>query len=202
METVDYNSQTALARQGDLVVQEMPDEVLVYDLKQHKAHCLNKTAAFVWQHCDGQTTVTEMANLLKLEVGAPIDEEVIWYALDNLSKADLLEAKLTPPVKDGMSRRRMIRRMGALIAIPAVVSLVAPTAASAASVVTLAFKIPTGQCETQANPVNCDDRCCTGNNPNDPGDRKQCAGAGTNWTCTGPSCVSTGPASQCTPSAG
>ena len=38
------------ARQDELVVEELPDETLVYDLKRHKARCLNRTAALVWQH--------------------------------------------------------------------------------------------------------------------------------------------------------
>ena len=29
------------ARQDELVVEELPDETLVYDLKRHKARCLN-----------------------------------------------------------------------------------------------------------------------------------------------------------------
>ncbi len=36
---------------SDLVMKEMPDEVLLYDLKQHKAHCLNQAAALVWRYC-------------------------------------------------------------------------------------------------------------------------------------------------------
>jgi hypothetical protein len=202
MENISSNHQAPLARQGDIAVRELPDEVLVYDLKSHKAHCLNKTAAFIWQHCDGQTTVVQMAKLLEQDAGSPVDEEVIWYALDKLDKAELLDGKLKLPVKDGISRRRMIRRLGAMVAVPTVLSLVAPTAFAGASVIVLTYKIPTGQCTTQANPVNCDDRCCTGNNPDDPGDRKQCIGSGPSWSCTGPACVSTGPASQCTPSAG
>ena len=43
------NSQYPVARKSGLVVQEMPDEVLVYDLNSNKAHCLNQTAASVWK---------------------------------------------------------------------------------------------------------------------------------------------------------
>src|SRR5262245_32635184 len=115
MNNTTNNSQEVLARHEDLVVQELPDEVLVYDLKQHKAHCLNKTASFIWQHCDGQTSVPEIAGLLKQESGSPVNEEVVWYAIDKLGKADLLTEKFTSPVQDGLSRRRMIRRLGAVL---------------------------------------------------------------------------------------
>ena len=36
------------ARQDELVVEELQDETLVYDLERHKARCLNRTAALVW----------------------------------------------------------------------------------------------------------------------------------------------------------
>ena len=48
------------ARQHGLVIQEMPDEVLVYDLDTNKAHCLNRSAALVWRSCDGNNTVADI----------------------------------------------------------------------------------------------------------------------------------------------
>lgn len=166
MGSTTHNEQTPLARQGDLAVQELPDEVLVYDLKKHKAHCLNVTAAFVWRHCDGLTTVSQMARLLKQEVGSPVDEEVVWYALDKLSKANLLEGQVDVPVKDGLTRRRMIRRLGAIVAVPTVVSLVAPMAVSAATLFVADRKIAQGTCNSPPGPLPeaaCQggDVCCT-----------------------------------------
>ena len=35
------------ARQDELIVEELQDETLVYDLQRHKARCLNRTAALV-----------------------------------------------------------------------------------------------------------------------------------------------------------
>jgi coenzyme PQQ synthesis protein D (PqqD) len=163
MENGSLNNQSALARHQELVVQELPDEVVVYDLKRHKAHCLNKTAALIWNHCDGQTTITEMARLLDEEAGSPVDEDVVWHALDKLAKADLLEGKLNLPITDGLSRRRMIRRMGAMIVVPTVISLIAPTAMAQSSITVLGKKIACGQCNQQDNPIGCvSDTCCTG----------------------------------------
>jgi hypothetical protein len=163
METGLLNNQAALARHEELVVQELPDEVVVYDLKRHKAHCLNKTAAFVWNHCDGETTITELAKLLEQEAGSPLDEQLVWYTLDKLRKADLLEGRLNSPLDDGLSRRRMIRRLGAMIVVPTVISLVAPTAMAQSSVAVFGHKIACGQCNNQDNPIGCiNDTCCTG----------------------------------------
>ena len=86
MGNTNHGHQVALSQQKDLVVQELPDELMLYDLKRHKAHCLNTTAAMVWNHCNGRTTVAEMAALLEKEVGSPVDEEVVLYALDKLEQ--------------------------------------------------------------------------------------------------------------------
>ena len=137
MKKTTENPQMALARRQGLVVQELPDEVLMYDLKRHKAHCLNRTAAFVWNHCDGQTTVDEIAKLMETEWHTPVSEDAVWLALEQLSKADLREERITlPATKAGMSRRSAVRRLGfgAMLAVPTVLSLVAPAAAQSSSV--------------------------------------------------------------------
>ena len=41
-------SQNPIARHAGLVIQEMPDEVLVYDMDSNKAHCLNETGS-LWK---------------------------------------------------------------------------------------------------------------------------------------------------------
>lgn len=127
----------ALARNDELVVQDLPDEVLVYDLKSHKAHCLNTTAAFIWKHCDGQTTADEIAKMMQQEWQTPVTEDAVWFALNKLSKAELLQERIVlPEAKAGMSRRSAVRRLGfgALLAVPVVMSIVTPTPAAAASV--------------------------------------------------------------------
>ena len=94
------------ARKDQLIIQKAHDEVLVYDLKTDKAHCLNLTAASVWNSCDGKSTVADIVRRLGGELGAPIDEEIVWLALTQLEKFDLLDAKLTKPKTIiGMSRR-------------------------------------------------------------------------------------------------
>ena len=49
------------ARQEGLIVQELSEEVLVYDQQRHQAHCLNQTAAVVWRQCDGRRGAQEVA---------------------------------------------------------------------------------------------------------------------------------------------
>src|SRR3954447_2898920 len=53
-----------MARRQDLIVQEVEDEVLVYDEMTAQAHCLNLEAARVWHACDGQKTEDALASEL------------------------------------------------------------------------------------------------------------------------------------------
>src|SRR2546426_12744455 len=85
------------AREEGLITSELPDEVLVLDTGQNKAHCLNDFASHVWKRCDGQTTVKEMTLLLGRDLQKDITEEAVWLALDRLGKAELLMAPLPLP---------------------------------------------------------------------------------------------------------
>lgn len=123
------------ARRERLVVKELPNETLVYDLDTDKAHCLNSTAAVIWQKCDGKLDVSEIAETLRREGEAPVDESAVWLALEQLEKFKLLDYGPTKPAHlSGMSRRQVVRKLGlAGLAIPAIISIAAPTPAEAQS---------------------------------------------------------------------
>ena len=141
------------ARHNDLVIHQLEDEVLVYDLERYQAHCLNRTAALIWQHCDGKQTVRGLARLLVT------DEEVVWLGLCQLDKFHLLQEQMAPsPGPARISRRELGRRLGAVAALslPLIVSVVAPTAAQAASA-----GLPDGApCEIDPE---CASTCCVAN---------------------------------------
>ncbi len=126
------NSQKPTARKDGLVIQEMPDEILVFDLETNKAHCLNETAAFVWKACDGKNSVADITKLFGNQSGTPVQEDLVWLAIDQLNENNLLEAELKADF-NGQSRREVIKKIGlaAVIALPIISSLVAPTAALA-----------------------------------------------------------------------
>jgi hypothetical protein len=123
------------ARDEGLVIEDLPDEVLVYDLKRDKAHCLNPMAALVWRHCDGETSVAEMVRLLQAELKTPVDEELVWFALDQLEKSFLLQERQTRRLRGRLSRRELVRRLGltAGVTLPLITSILAPTVVEAAS---------------------------------------------------------------------
>ena len=119
-----------------MLVHPLTSEVLVYDLKRNKAHCLNRTAALVWERCDGESSTNDIARLLGAELGTSVDEQVVRLAIDQLSKALLLRGEANEPAAESrVSRREVIRRLGwsAAVALPLVTSVLAPTNASAAS---------------------------------------------------------------------
>jgi hypothetical protein len=141
------------ARKEGLVVQEMPDELLVYDLDRNKAHCLNQTAALVWKRCDGKTSVKQMARLLEKDTECPVDEAVVLMAFDQLAKANLLQGQAGKyPGVSGISRREVIRRIGiaASVSLPIVTSIVAPKAAQAIN------------CRTSGQACTTGAQCCSG----------------------------------------
>lgn len=140
-----------VARRERLIVQELPGEVLVYDLERHKAHCLNGTAAAVWQRCDGRRSVAEIGQLL---AGGPKAEELVQATVEELGRRNLLAGRMPKrlEVKSGVSRREWMKRaaMAAGVAAPVITTMVAPTAVQAGTC------LPSGSgCTTGA-------QCCSG----------------------------------------
>ena len=155
------------ARQDDLVVEECLDEVLVYDLQRNRAHCLNRTAALVWQNCDGRTTVAELARVLASELEIPANEAMVWMALTSLSKARLLKAPVIPPgTPPTYSRRVVMQTLGSVakiaIVLPVVHSIVAPFAAQAQSCIANNGCGGQPDCTPCHPPGGCVKRCCAG----------------------------------------
>ena len=158
-----------VAWQAGLVVHEMMDEVLVYDRDRHKAHCLNQTAAMIWKRCDGKTTVADLISLLERETTSSISNEMVWLALDQLGKKNLLEERVAQPSGSGkLSRREVMRRVGitAAVALPLVTSIVAPTAAEAGTLCGTTGSLCTGSgqgncCEglVCCTNINCSNTC-------------------------------------------
>ena len=148
------------AREDDLIVEPLDDELLVYDTKSHRSNALNATAGFVWRHCDGKTSIPELARLLAVELGAPEDEALPLLALDRLAKAKLLEENRLPEGAEKVTRRAVARRLaltGAMTALlPLVLSIVAPTAAEAATCIAVT------DCNNQTFGLCSNEACCGG----------------------------------------
>jgi hypothetical protein len=121
------------ARTHRLVTRNLEDELLVYDLERHKAYCLNRMAMQVFRHCDGETTIPDMARRIGDALGMPVDEQVVRLSLARLEKAHLLDGSVEATILS--SRRDMFRTLGqaAVAVMPLVTALTVPTSAQAAS---------------------------------------------------------------------
>ena len=145
------------ARREGLLVRELNDEVLVYDLHRHKAHCLNTTAALVWRRCDGRTRVSEITLAIQSASAGSPDDDAVWFAIEQLKRAHLIEA--TTVLGSGspkLSRRELMKKAGiaAAVALPLVTTIVAPRVAEAATC------LPSG---AVCSPPGPNAACCSGN---------------------------------------
>jgi hypothetical protein len=122
------------AREAGLTVEEIGDELLVFDSERQLAHSLNHVAAQVWRACDGTRTPEQIASHCELT------DEVVVLALDEL-KAINLVAQLPEPRGEAQTRvshRHILRRAalagaGVGLALPIIRSVVAPSSAAAAA---------------------------------------------------------------------
>ena len=118
-----------LPRSEGIVTERVDDDLVVYDKESHVAHSLSRTAASVWDRCDGERTPEEIGRELALE------PELVTQALDELSRCGLLDEG--PSAVGDYSRREAAVRFakvgGAAFAAPLIYSVVIGSAAAAAS---------------------------------------------------------------------
>ena len=141
------NTNYPKCRTDEIVVQELNGEILIYDLRDNRAMCLNETSSAVWRACDGSNSVADIAKT----VG---NEDLVWLALTELKNERLVNFDDAAVTFTGISRREVIKKigLGTAVAIPLISSLVAPPAASAASCAVVSCN-GNGQCNGQ--PVGC-----------------------------------------------
>src|SRR5215211_5435309 len=120
------------ARDEGLLVEKLGDETVIYDAESTEAHCLSATAAVVFAHCDGRTTVDELVARASERLDEPVDSRVVLDALAQLEERNLLVGPAGP---GGLSRREVLGRgaklSAAAAAVPLITSIAVPTAASA-----------------------------------------------------------------------
>jgi hypothetical protein len=141
-----------LARRDDVVLRELPGELVVYDRQTHRAHCLNDTAARVFRAADGTRSVAQLAAELEPRLTPDEREMLVGLALRELFAAGLL---VTAADDDPGSRRELLRHaaVAAGFLLPAVASVLAPAPADAASCLDSCVGTPFGQLDGQ--PCKC-----------------------------------------------
>src|SRR5437764_13237901 len=97
-----------------LIVRELGDETIVYDLDNDQVHALSGAVAEVWKATDGGVSVTALSKK------AGVDEATAVAAIDQLGEKNLVHAT----VPAGMSRRQLMHRAGMVggvaLALPAI----------------------------------------------------------------------------------
>jgi len=129
------NMKKPKAKKDNIVVKQIGDETLVYDLKANKAFCLNYTSAMIWQLSDGTRRVEDIETEMSVRLKTLVGEDFVYFALNQLSNDGLLEGQIENHFA-GLSRREVIRKVGfaSAIALPLISSIIAPTALMAQSV--------------------------------------------------------------------
>jgi Coenzyme PQQ synthesis protein D (PqqD) len=140
------------ARGEGLIVERLPDEVVVYDEVRDRLHCLEPVAAEIWRACDGRRSLAEVARRTAARLHVELDAPLVSLTLQRLFRARLLEGPPVSPPPD-LVRRDCLKR-AALLGGLAVVSLVAPTPAAAAS------------CRALGQPCTHSSQCCPNNSGN------------------------------------
>jgi hypothetical protein len=148
------------AKRGDIVTQELAGELLIYNVATDRAFCLNETSAFVWKHADGQKTAGEIKGLMEREYKLAVNEDLIWLALDQLGREQLLESDAEAEREEkngGVTRREVVRRiaMSSLIALPVIASLATPVHAQGCP---FSGAVSERQCSSNSS---CAGRACT-----------------------------------------
>jgi hypothetical protein len=122
------------ARRERIITKLLDDELILYDQDQDQAHRLNRIAAAVWTHSDGQRSVASLARLLGEETGHVVDEDTVHLAVAQLSEAGVMSDPVALPSL--VSRRVALRRAAAIAGValvPTVITIVAPRPADAQS---------------------------------------------------------------------
>jgi hypothetical protein len=125
-------------------VEQIGDELCIYDWRRKHVHSLNPTAAQVWQLCDGRTSPAEIGAALHSTLGVANAEEVVWLTLAQLERAHLLSAAVVEPAGRRVLPRRQFLKLGIAAALlPVIHSIVAPAPVAAQSPTPTPIAIPT-----------------------------------------------------------
>lgn len=137
-----------LARdRSELLVERLSGELLIFDPRSQQGHCLNATAADVWERCDGRTPVAELVAEFD-RAGVPEAEAVVELAIVGLEQAGLVQPAPVPTAQRDMSRRRLMRGLGLAAGAVLIQSIAAPAPALACS-------------QTGTTVANCGLQCCS-----------------------------------------
>ena len=69
----------------DLVASELEDELILFNEAKEVVHVLNTTARVVWDLCDAQHTIEDMAHALRAQFAIPSEHDVLADVTETLA---------------------------------------------------------------------------------------------------------------------
>jgi hypothetical protein len=143
------------AKAENLLTEEVAGELLIYDVNSNRAHCLNETAAAIWQNCNGRRSINTLAKQLFPKLEASDGQQLVALGVERLRRRRLLESSGDAAPAVDLSRRDLLKKVAILtaaagVAAPLVSSVIAPNAAYAFS------------CMPSGFPCGISTQCCPG----------------------------------------
>jgi hypothetical protein len=143
------------ARSENLLIEDVAGELLIYDVSNNRAHCLNESAAAIWKHCDGSQSIDKLANHLFPKLEASDARQLVGVGVERLRRRHLVESAPAAAATVDLSKRQLLKKVAILAAAagvvaPLVSTVVAPTAAYAFS------------CMPSGFPCSSPFQCCSG----------------------------------------
>jgi hypothetical protein len=159
-----------MARSLDLIVQEVDDEVLIYDEYNARAHCLSADTGRIWLACDGEKS--EAAIAAELDTDIDMVQRTL-VELNTLALVQIDPALIEKGNGNGATRREFglkAAKLGGAVAIaPAIYTVIAPTALASATVPNFLCNYYSGQ-SCDACTAICGCCCCCQGCPKTPND--------------------------------
>jgi|SRR5579872_2263061 len=142
------------AKSNNLLTEEVADELLVFDVSNNRAHCLNASAAAIWRHCDGTRSVESLASNLFPKLPPSDSARLVAVGIERLRRRRLLEDWPAQATVD-LSKRQMLKKVAIVaaaagVAAPLISTVLAPTSAYAFS------------CMPSGMPCSASAQCCSG----------------------------------------
>ena len=122
------------ARTDQFIIEEVGNDVVVYDRTTKKAHSLNPSVAWIWRQCDGKTDTDQLSAGFERQFNTTDGADFVLAGLEQLKTAGLLEIEpdsLSPEIGPMISRRSALAAGSALF--PLVATVLVPSAAAAKS---------------------------------------------------------------------
>lgn len=127
------NTRRPLARRDGLLERLVGDDLILYDLKGHRAHCLDPDAKFLLAHCDGTTDIPALATAMAQRWDDTVPEATalatVCLTLRRFEQAGLLEPSSLPRSSLMRIDRRQLLRLLALAPLITSIAIPDPVAA-------------------------------------------------------------------------